>query len=284
MDSFFKSIFDNTPKDFAVEAGAPPKDIVDAAVGGATNGPEDPGKQSEQTDQNPNLKDIVHDAKEAGAQNREKHAFRNKAKETYQKTREVAKTTSDVVRGLASKDVRGELGKFVVDKLDNAGDKLEDKYDNILNKADQKRDAAVAKTKDTVTNLADKTKDKLVTQPAEKVKGWGRGVKEYFANKGHNIADGIRARKADADAKYYQKKADKYDNKYEKFLQKQERTETKIEDARDGKVPRLERKRDRMAAKGERFSIKVQAHKELAQEARGNANRFRANIASRKNK
>ncbi|GEM_PF-6523984 len=239
----------------------------------------------EQTDK-PTLKDIIDKAKDIGAENRERHILRNKAKEAWNKTRDVARNTSDVVRGLASKDVRGELKMFAKDKLDSAKESLVDRYDNIMDKTAQKKDATVAKAGEKIRGVRDRAKERFITNPSERVKKFGKRTETYFVNKGKNFADGIRARQSEADAKYYQSKADLFARKNERMDRKLSRNLSNIDSVKDSgrerKVNRLQRRSERISSRSESVRSVANSHKELARASRENAAKFRTNIAGRK--
>ncbi len=277
-------------KHFDVEGGGPsPKDmgIREPAGGGSNSGAEVNQAQS--------FKDILNQAQEKGAEktkaSHEKWAERrknakDKIKGAWGKTKEVTRATTDTVKGLASKDVRGELKQFATDKIADAKDNVVDKYDTILDKTDQKKDALVAQTREKTGQLADAAKDKLVTQPAEKVKGFGKDVAHYFSDKGKNIADSIKARMADTDAKYFQKKADKARGKWNKLDDKAGEVKHAIDEAqgagRQGKADRLQRRYDRLASKKGDGLSKESGYRESARNARESASKLRTEYGQHK--
>jgi hypothetical protein len=265
MDNMFKNFFNSSPVDFLAPEGSQPsaKDlkITDVNIGGpgAENKPD---QQQENADQN---KDSL---RSIGAEKNKQ--TRERAKGAWTKTKELAGKTADVARALASKDG----GKHVLKKMDEAKDKLVYKYDSIVDKAAEKRDGVIDKTNAKADELVDKTKNKLITEPKEKVKDFGRGVKEYFGNKGRNIADRVRANKAEWIAKDWQKQADKYNAK----MQRAENKKAKAEDSgRQGKIDRLTRRSERMLSAGDTY-------RDYAQQSRDAATRFRTRVDMRNNK
>lgn len=269
-----------------------------------------PGQQQEQ---NPHNQGWLDKAREAGDARREetrekrehrkerRAAAKEKVKQAWTKTKDVSRTISDVVRGLATdKDVRGALQGAVESstinaqqkykdfdkKFDTGREKLVDSYDAIVDKAALAKEAALANAKDNISELAQKTKEKLVTEPANDIKALGKDVANYFINKGKNFADRIRARQADADADYYQQKANKFEKKANKRDTKLEKIAAKInaaeEAGRSNKVNRLERKYSMAEGKSADVKYISQAYKGSADLAREKATALRTTIAGRK--
>lgn len=252
--------------------------------------PAPPPPDGEQNPQPKSFKDILTTAKEAGAAQREQSERRAKAKEkikaAWTKTKEVSRATTDTVKGLTSKDVRGELKGLIKDKIAGSGDALINTYDSIVDKADLAKDAAVTKAREKAAGLANLAKDTLVTKPTEKVKSMGKDIANYYIDKGKNVVDGLKARQADSDATYFKKKALKYDSKVARYNAKMEKISAKAhaanEAGRSTKLDRLNRKGEKMEAKAQSNYTRVEKYKSLAHQSRESANQFRTNIAGRK--
>jgi hypothetical protein len=294
MDENYKSNFiGNFLRHFENDEGNKPPPPADARVepAGAGTGPD--------VQATPGVKDILSKAQEAGAQaSKEKKAERKsaakeKGKAAWSRTKEVAKNMKDTVKGLADKDVQGDISVFIVDKLAHAGGKVKDAHQSIEDRALTQMDLAVAKTKEKTTQLADKTMENLISKPADKIKAlgggvkkMGRGVGEYFANKGRNMVDRHHMNQAYAESDHYRNKAEKFERKLEKKVAKQGRI-AEIKDGVDAKSSRGER----LGRESSRLNEKIQEmrkisseHRNRSQQTRESANVLWANIKSRKKK
>jgi hypothetical protein len=291
MDSFFKNIFDNTPKDYVAPEGSQQigGNIVEPAGGGTGAEPAD-----KQVAQQPEGTTAGDGSKEKWAE----HiiAAKERSKSAGSTTREVNQEITNKIKEITSRNAGEEVKTYVKDKIGDARDKINGaqnyftkdnllkNYDGITEKAVNEKNSVLERTTEVAKGILLRANEKLVTKPQEATKSFGNDVGRFFIYQGKNVADGINADAYDFKANISQSIADRYSfkathgRKENSRLTGQENAQT---DGGEHKVSPIEKDYQRMAERKGKTEVKYQKYKSGADQARSASRELRAGIAGR---
>ena len=285
MDNFFKSIFDNTPKDYLAPEGSQQISgtVVEPAGGGT--GAETAGQQSAQQPEG---------AAAANEKGKEKYGKRiTAAKERFKsaglKTKEVNQGITNKIKEITSRNAGEDTKTFLKEKMDLTRDKINGaqnyfnkdnvlkSYDGITEKAVNEKNLVLERTTEIAKGILLKVNEKLVTKPQEATKNIGNDVVRHFIYQGKNVADGINADTYGFKAHINETIADRYFSKATQG-RKENNVLDEQNEVRDHEATPIEKNYQRRAERKGTTEAAYEKYKARADQARTASRELRAGI------